>query len=73
MKKVTSVYTHLMTTIYLSLSAQVAEGAIFRKYCYPGNTVLLTSKRKVYLCYSNIFSCVHQVYYMYYMAENGYL
>ena len=32
MKKVPSVYTHYsMTTIYLFLSAQVAEGTIFRK------------------------------------------
>ena len=31
MKKVPSVYTHAMETIYLSLSAQVAEGTVFRK------------------------------------------
>ena len=31
MKKVPSVYTHSMKTIYLSLSAQVAEGTIFGK------------------------------------------
>ena len=32
MKKVPSVYTHSMKTIYLSLSAKVAEGTIFRKF-----------------------------------------
>ena len=31
MKIVPSVYTHSMKTIYLSLSAHVAEGTIFRK------------------------------------------
>ena len=31
MKKVPSVYTHLMETIYLSMSTQVAEGTAFRK------------------------------------------
>ena len=31
MKKVLSVYTHSMTTIYLSLSAQVAKSAFFMK------------------------------------------
>ena len=33
--KVPSVYTHSMTTIYLSLSAQVAEGTICRKSPVP--------------------------------------
>ena len=32
MKTVPSVYTISINTIYLSLSTQVAEGAVFRKY-----------------------------------------
>ena len=35
MKKVLSVYTHSMTTIYLSLSAQVAISAFFMKSPLP--------------------------------------
>ena len=31
-KKVLSVYTHSMKTIYLSLSAQVAKSTFFMKY-----------------------------------------
>ena len=35
MKKVLSVYTHLLTTIYLSLSAQVAISTLFMKSPLP--------------------------------------
>ena len=34
-KKVLSVYTHSMTTIYLSLSAQVAKSTFFMKSPVP--------------------------------------
>ena len=35
MKKVPSVYKHSMTSIYLSPSAQLAEGTIFKKSPVP--------------------------------------
>ena len=36
MKKVLSVYTHSLTTIYLSLSAQVAVSTFFMKFPLSG-------------------------------------
>ena len=38
MKKVPSVYTHSMNTIYLSLSAQVAEGPFLGTILYCTDT-----------------------------------
>ena len=42
MKKIPSVYIHSMKTIYLSLSAKLAEGTIFKKIL--GTSILLLQK-----------------------------
>ena len=46
-KKVLSVYTHSMTTIYLSLSAQVAKSTFFMKSPVSVKKKLKTFKRIV--------------------------
>ena len=47
MKKVLSVYTHLMTTIYLSLSAQIAISTFFMKSPLGDVTALFLFLRRV--------------------------
>ena len=50
MNKVPSVYTHSMESIYLSLSAQVAEGTVFRKLLVSKSYVNMSHVIPLQIC-----------------------
>ena len=56
MKKVLSVYIHSMTTVHLSLSAQVAKSTLFMKY-------LVAKKMNVHYSYNTYRQTVCMIVY----------